>query len=317
MKLILRKDIRQAWKKLIADYVIHRIEKKDVSLLIAKGLSILPNDPEMFFNMKALTPITKEFIEGLYKKSSITLYKNDKGHFQAVLDSAKPRQSDNLVSIFKCKSMIKGTGLYTITGNGFKPILQNGKWTIKVNKVFSIQKSEKKVANTIKEILSTSLKDSTFLTSNEELELFKKAKLIKVNEKHLCEISIDKDNSYCVNSIVELKKFDNEKRLVYGVVYEPNVVDADGHEATPDVIEETAHGYLEDFSDINLMHERPLFDKVKVVESYIAPTDFNFDNQFIKKGSWVLVVKVYDDNIWEAVKGGVLNAFSLEGKGIV
>ena len=113
----------------------------------------------------------------------------------------------------------------------------------------------------------------------------------------------------------------DEKQIVYGVVIEPMTDvtpdgDAEGHKMTAEEIEKTAHQYLEKHRKIDLRHT---FKKVKAipVESYIAPIDMTINGETIKKGSWVLAVKILDKNIWEKVKNGELNAFSPGGVGLI
>lgn len=105
-----------------------------------------------------------------------------------------------------------------------------------------------------------------------------------------------------------------EKRLVYGIVYEPYSVDTQGDYASDDEIEKACHKFMENWQKVGLMHQRDMPD-IKVVECYVAPTNFRLNGEEIKKGSWVLAVKVYNDTIWEMVKKGELTGFSLQGYG--
>ncbi len=50
-----------------------------------------------------------------------------------------------------------------------------------------------------------------------------------------------------------------------------------------------------------------------MVESFLAPVEFEEGGQTIRKGSWVLAVKVFDDELWESVKSGERTAFSIAG----
>jgi hypothetical protein len=50
------------------------------------------------------------------------------------------------------------------------------------------------------------------------------------------------------------------------------------------------------------------------VESFIAPVDMTINGEFVKKGSWLLGVKIFDKDAWEAVKSGELfSGFSFRG----
>jgi len=50
-----------------------------------------------------------------------------------------------------------------------------------------------------------------------------------------------------------------------------------------------------------------------VLESYLAPTDFSVGELAVKKGTWLLAVRVLSDELWERVKSGDLTGFSIGG----
>jgi hypothetical protein len=102
-----------------------------------------------------------------------------------------------------------------------------------------------------------------------------------------------------------------EKRLVYGVALIPNKVDLQGDIVEVEEIEKAAHDYMIRSRNIDVMHSQNA--ECYVVESYIAPCDFVMNHQKVTKGSWVLVVKVLDDKVWQAVKAGELRGFSIYG----
>lgn len=120
---------------------------------------------------------------------------------------------------------------------------------------------------------------------------------------------------------IPLMKRDEEKRLVYGVVLEPNVVDGQGEWERAETIERVAHRFLAKFNrttELGLQHT--IFGEigVELVESYIAPQDLDFDGELdadsiIRKGSWVMVVRVLDEDLWRAVKEGGITGFSIGG----
>lgn len=50
----------------------------------------------------------------------------------------------------------------------------------------------------------------------------------------------------------------------------------------------------------------------EVVESYVAPADFEMNGETIKKGSWVLVTKASEE-VWEQIKKGEITGYSMAG----
>jgi len=108
-----------------------------------------------------------------------------------------------------------------------------------------------------------------------------------------------------------LTKADDEKKLVYGIVYEPDTPDAHGDFMKAVEIEKAAHGFLKDARQIDKQHDFQ-GGVGEVVESYVAPTDFEINGETIKKGSWVLVTKASDE-VWERIKKGDITGYSMAG----
>ena len=106
-------------------------------------------------------------------------------------------------------------------------------------------------------------------------------------------------------------KGDDEKQIVYGVVYEPDEVDTQGEFANADEIEKAAHQFLSDSRNVDLQHNF-VPGAGTVVESYVAPVDFEIEGQNIKKGAWVMAT-IADDEVWESIKKGEITGYSMAG----
>jgi Putative phage serine protease XkdF len=117
---------------------------------------------------------------------------------------------------------------------------------------------------------------------------------------------------------------DGEKRMLYGPALIPNQAivryDKQGQKYfikySPETIEKTAQEFLKRNLHHNhtVQHELPVAG-LTVVESWIKQgadkgQEFGFD---LPDGTWMIGVKVEDENTWEAVKQGVLKGFSIEG----
>lgn len=102
----------------------------------------------------------------------------------------------------------------------------------------------------------------------------------------------------------------DEKRIVFGPVLIPDEPDTDGDVVSAEHIEKVAHKFVEEYGNIDLQHS--LNNVGKLVESYILPMDMDAgDGKIIPKGSWMMGVRVTDDDVWEAVKDGRLGGFSI------
>lgn len=113
---------------------------------------------------------------------------------------------------------------------------------------------------------------------------------------------------------IPILKIDDEKRIVTGVVYEPDVLDAHGEFMTADEIEKSAHQFLKDYRNIDKQHDF-VAGQADVVESWIAKEEGKLGDQDIKKGTWLMSVHVPDDDTWAEIKKGELTGFSMGGVG--
>ena len=95
---------------------------------------------------------------------------------------------------------------------------------------------------------------------------------------------------------------------------EPYTVDAQGDVLVPETIRRTAHAYLAKHGQIGYMH-RDFSRRFRILESFITPSDFEIDNQWVTKGSWLMAVRVLDEETWTEVKSGKITGFSIGGFG--
>lgn len=108
-----------------------------------------------------------------------------------------------------------------------------------------------------------------------------------------------------------IKSDDEAERLVYGIVYEPDTIDAHGDFADAKTIEKAAHEFMLKYRQIDKNHDF-VAGVGEVVESYIAPADMDLNGEPVKKGTWILTTKA-DEETWEAVKKGEFQGYSLAG----
>lgn len=112
---------------------------------------------------------------------------------------------------------------------------------------------------------------------------------------------------------VKFASLDLEKQVVYGIVLEPDMVDKQGDIISKEEIEKAAWKYALTPMVIGSGHKKQA--KAKPVETYLAPVDFELGGQTVKKGSWVLAVKVMDTELWQLVKDGDFMGFSIGAMG--
>jgi hypothetical protein len=121
---------------------------------------------------------------------------------------------------------------------------------------------------------------------------------------------------------------DTEKRILVGPAMIPNKMMPRKDFATDiiyfvyfssETIEKLQRKFMTDklIDATNVEHKEKMLEDVTVVESWIVE-DENYDKQ--KKygynnpvGTWMIMMKINNDNIWENVKDGKLKGFSVQG----
>ena len=121
-----------------------------------------------------------------------------------------------------------------------------------------------------------------------------------------------------VNS--RILKVDLEKRLISGVVSEPDTIDLQGDILLSKDIENAAYKYLEGEKIIGYRHQK-VAEGVKLLEGIVfqqsvwLKNDDTNTEEYIRKGSFYVTLKIDNEEIWNQVKNQELNSFSIGGWG--
>jgi hypothetical protein len=125
---------------------------------------------------------------------------------------------------------------------------------------------------------------------------------------------------------IELKEVDNEKRILMGAALVPNkqiyrrVKDKEFYIFfSEDTIRKASELFLmrSNQNNATLEHEKKMLEGMSVVESWIIEDEktdksrlYNFN---LPKGTWMISMKVNNDEVWNKVKAGEVKGFSIEG----
>ncbi|HZW38305.1 MAG TPA: XkdF-like putative serine protease domain-containing protein [Ignavibacteriaceae bacterium] len=115
------------------------------------------------------------------------------------------------------------------------------------------------------------------------------------------------------NKNFSVKKVDDEKNIIYGIVYSPDEVDLQGDTASAEVINEMAYQFMKSSRTRNIDHQH----NENPVDAYIAESwlikkgDPVFPNE--KEGSWAVAIKIDDKDLWQLVKSGEISGLSIGG----
>lgn len=108
---------------------------------------------------------------------------------------------------------------------------------------------------------------------------------------------------------LRLRKFDEELQIVYGEVYAPDFPDSQGDFMTVEEVRKMAHSFLKSMrvAKVDTNHDNNENGSA-VVESFVAREG---DQDFIPD-AWVVGIHVPDGIVWQKIKSGELNGFSME-----
>lgn len=115
------------------------------------------------------------------------------------------------------------------------------------------------------------------------------------------------------DKVVEIKKVDDDKKLVYAIVYSPGEVDAHGDVADAQTIERAAYNFMRKgiTKNVDKGHDYKA-DEGFVAESWITKeNDSLFPDDPI--GSWAVGIKVENEDTWQQIKKGEISGVSLAG----
>lgn len=110
-------------------------------------------------------------------------------------------------------------------------------------------------------------------------------------------------------------KSEAETHYITGIVYEPMVEDTDKNYMTAAEIAKAEKYFTENSGSIDIQHSFETEENVSVVESWITKCDCSINGKDVKKGTWLMTVKVEDDDIWDKVEKGEITGFSMGGVG--
>lgn len=105
---------------------------------------------------------------------------------------------------------------------------------------------------------------------------------------------------------VKIASMDEEQQIVYGIVLEPDEIDAHGDTVNTEEVERAAHKYALTPMVIGNSHVKKA--KARPVETFVYSPEIL---KKVKPGSWVMAVKVEDEEMWQAVKDGKFTGFSI------
>ncbi len=115
-----------------------------------------------------------------------------------------------------------------------------------------------------------------------------------------------------IESKVRIVSKNEEERTILGVVYEPWKKDAHDDFMRPEEIRKMAHKFFEHYRAIDKQHNFIPGAGV-VLECWTAPVDMQIEDEFITKGTWLMLTRAEDEEAWQLIKSKEYTGYSLWG----
>lgn len=100
-----------------------------------------------------------------------------------------------------------------------------------------------------------------------------------------------------------ISKSDEEERIVRAVILAPDDEMSEGQ------VRAACYSYME--NKVNKIKERN--NGVRVLENMLTPAPMKINGQELKKSTWIMTLKILDDEIWKDFQSG---AFRIAGESI-
>jgi len=124
------------------------------------------------------------------------------------------------------------------------------------------------------------------------------------------------DTEGTADLFVPIAKIDTDRQIVTGIVLEPGEVDAQNDTVSDEVIERASINFLSRYNSetqLGLMHKAFGDIGLQLAASWVALTNQTLGKKKVKRGSWLMSMKVIDSKLWERVKKGEFTGFSIGG----
>ena len=136
--------------------------------------------------------------------------------------------------------------------------------------------------------------------------------LVKAGANGKTIIYKSKEASPTYNKEIKVAKYDEEKGIVYGIVYAPDEEDSQGDSATASEIEKAAYAFMKERNTLNVDKNHDF----KNVDAYVC------ESYIVRKGdelfpenekAWAVGIKIENEELKTLVKKGELAGLSMAG----
>lgn len=115
------------------------------------------------------------------------------------------------------------------------------------------------------------------------------------------------------SKLFQIRKLDDDQKIVYGIVYSPDEVDSQGDFASAEDIKKMSYQFMKEAKTNNVDKQHNFIPgEGFIAESWILQEgDPIFPD--IAKGSWAVAVKIEKEDTWQKIKNNEITGLSMAG----
>ncbi len=226
-------------------------------------------------------------------------------------DPQKPKMVITVKEMIKKRIKREGDEYVVTSDDGKKELGRHKSEADAIRQLAAVEASKKKTEKGGPTVAAVHQPGSGGKKKDEDKDIYKAEKVIELGDP------ADPDSTQLrvgVDFNAPIAKIDDEQRKVYGIVLEPDEVDTQGDTITASEIEKAADGFIAKAGAIGLRH-RKIAKGVTLTDSYVTQGATTLGKTKLKKGTWIIGIKIENEAIWQGVKNGEYNGFSVGGFG--
>lgn len=131
------------------------------------------------------------------------------------------------------------------------------------------------------------------------------------NKTIIYKSDIHHSNSFQKEFVIQ--KMDEDKKILYGIVYVPDEVDLQGDFASADDIQKMAYLFMKEArtNNVDQQHNFVPGDGFVAESWIIKESDSVFPD--IPKGAWAVAIQIENEDTWQKIKSGEISGLSMAG----
>lgn len=134
--------------------------------------------------------------------------------------------------------------------------------------------------------------------------------VLKSYTKEITQAELSTEDDTGLNHATIVKSVDDQLKQATFLAMSPDEPDLHGDITSEEEVRKAKENFNAYCTTCSLMHLVET-NGFSVIESYITPADMILNDEFIKKGAWLMKLQFHNDELWQGVLDGNFNGISI------